>query len=271
MSYFTLLFVFSFGLIIGSFLNCLTYRLSLPDFSFREGLKGRSFCPHCRHSLSWLDLIPLVSFALLKGKCRYCGGRISWQYPLGEALAGLLFVLIFQKYFSEITPFLSLLNVFYYWTMASFLLIIFFFDLKHQLIPNIIIYLAIGLAAVRLFFLAWNFGQWDLEIIISAGWGILPSFFLLAINLFSRGRWMGLGDFNLALLMGLILGWPGIIFAFVLAFYSGALAGLAMVIAGMKKMKSEMPFAPFLVAGTWAVILWESRLASWYERLFLLE
>jgi leader peptidase (prepilin peptidase) / N-methyltransferase len=265
------IFIFVFGLIIGSFLNCIIYRLNSPEFSFKKSLAGRSFCPYCRHSLNWQDLIPLFSFLFLKGKCRYCGGSISWRYPIVEITTGFLFVFFFQKYFSIDTYISSWINIAYYWFITSSLLIIFFYDLKHQLIPDKIVYPAIGLSFLFLFFNIWNFGNWNFYEIISTGTGIIPSFFFLAINLFSQGKWMGLGDFKLALLMGLVLGWPAILFALILAFYSGAIIGIAAIISGSKKMKSEIPFAPFLVAGTFATIFWQDEFTSWFERLFLLE
>ncbi len=90
--------VFIFGLIVGSFLNCIIYRLQ-TDESF---LKGRSFCPNCKHTLSWQDLIPIFSFIILKGKCRYCQNKISLQYPLVELATGILFILVLNYTFSNL-------------------------------------------------------------------------------------------------------------------------------------------------------------------------
>ena len=97
------LFIFVFGTICGSFLNCVIYRLALPSFSLKNlgGLKGRSYCPHCKHILNWRDLIPIFSFLILKGKCRYCSQKISWQYPLVELATGILFVLVIHYTFSN--------------------------------------------------------------------------------------------------------------------------------------------------------------------------
>src|SRR3989338_1260199 len=86
-------FIFIFGLIVGSFLNSVVYRLE----QCQSFIKGRSFCPYCKHQLSWLDLVPVFSFLILKGKCRYCQKKISWQYPLVEFFTGILFVLIFSR------------------------------------------------------------------------------------------------------------------------------------------------------------------------------
>src|SRR3989344_7194452 len=105
LDYFVYFYIFIFGLAAGSFLNCVIYRLELSeDTGSRPGkksfsfLRGRSFCPHCKHNLSWPDLIPVLSFIALRGKCRYCQKSISWQYPLVEIATGALFVLIFNQF-----------------------------------------------------------------------------------------------------------------------------------------------------------------------------
>src|SRR3989338_82072 len=140
--------VFVFGLAVGSFLNAFIYRLEL-----REGLElnlvkhkpsvlqGRSFCPHCGHTLAWYDLIPLLSFLLLRGECKYCSQKISLQYPLIELVCGLLFVAIFI-YFVDGRP-QHILYLGYLWVIASSLIGIFVYDLKHFLIPDKVLYPAI--------------------------------------------------------------------------------------------------------------------------------
>jgi prepilin signal peptidase PulO-like enzyme (type II secretory pathway) len=122
--FFGYFFSFVFGLCIGSFLNCLIYRLETE-----KTLKGRSFCPHCKHTLSWKDLIPVFSFAILGGKCRYCKNKISWQYPAVELATALVFLAIFAHTASPT----NLLFLFY---IAASLVAIFVYDLKHYLIPD---------------------------------------------------------------------------------------------------------------------------------------
>ena len=128
--------VYIFGLIVGSFLNCVIYRLE----EGKSFLKGRSFCPDCKHTLSWQDLIPLLSFLILKGKCRYCKKPISWQYPLVELATGILFILILN--FSTRPGGVILFVV------SCFLIVIFVYDLKHYIIPDKIIYPAIAIALI---------------------------------------------------------------------------------------------------------------------------
>ena len=264
-------FIFLFGLIVGSFLNCVIYRLETGG-SF---LKGRSFCPHCKKELTWQDLIPIFSFIWLRGKCRYCQQKISWQYPLVELATGLVFLLILRQFslpveaLSEAGIF-QFLNLIYYWIIASFLIVIFVYDLKHYIIPDKIIYPAIIVSAVwyaaaKIFFNLYTGG----EILKIACAALASAAFFLFIVLVSRGKWMGAGDIRLAFLMGLFLGWPGVLVALSLAFYGGAIVGLGLIAFGKKKFKSEVPFAPFLVAGTFLALFWGNELAGWYQTIFL--
>jgi len=261
--------IFIFGLIVGSFLNSIIYRLSSGE-SF---LIQRSYCPHCKHILSWKDLIPLFSFLILKGKCRYCRQKISWQYPLVEIATGSLFLLIFNFQLpsvisegeEEIYLFaFNFLNLIYYLVIACFLIIIFVYDLKHYIIPDKIIYPAIGIAFIYRLFEIWKFGHWNLFGIRDLGFGIWPSLFFMAIILISRGRWLGLGDVKLAFFMGLFLGFPNVLFALFLAFSIGAIIGIGLIIAGKKTLKSEVPFGPFLVAGTFIALFWGRAIIDWY-------
>jgi leader peptidase (prepilin peptidase)/N-methyltransferase len=262
MEFLIYLFVFIFGLAVGSFLNCVIYRLETGE-SF---LKGRSYCPHCKHVLAWKDLIPIFSFLILKGKCRYCKKKISFQYPLVELFIGILFVLAIPIYGGRTS-----IDLIFYWVLTCFLIIIFVYDLKHYLIPDKIIYSAIALTLLYQFFKIWNFGHWDLFGIWNLVIGILPSLFLLAIILISHETWMGFGDFKLSILMGLILGWPKILVALFFAFLSGAIVGLILILLKRKTMKSQIPFAPFLVSGTFFTMFFGEKIIDWYLNLILLK
>jgi len=140
-------FIFLFGLVVGSFLNCVIYRLETEQ-SF---LKGRSFCPHCGYPLAWKDLIPLLSFLILKGKCRYCGEKISGQYPLVELATGTLFLLV-AYYFLFPLNVIHIVKTCYLLIVASFLIVIFVYDLKHYIIPDKVIYPAIVFVVLYQFF-----------------------------------------------------------------------------------------------------------------------
>jgi len=248
--------VFIFGLIVGSFLNSIIYRLP----SGKSFLIQRSYCPYCKHKLSWKDLIPIFSFLILKGKCHYCKKAISWQYPLVELTTAILFLSFFIFHFS-----------FFIFIIACFLIIIFVYDLKHYIIPDKIIYPAIGTA----FF--YQFLRLVLNEVVVLGFGILnplssailASLFFLLIVLFSRGKWMGLGDVKLAFFMGLFLGFPNILIALFLAFFIGAIIGIGLIMSGKRTLKSEVPFGPFLITGTFIALFWGQAIINWYLNLFL--
>ncbi len=269
------------GLAVGSFLNCFIYRLALPNFSFKDltGFKNRSYCPSCKHILSWQDLIPVVGFLLLKGKCRHCRQKISWQYPLVEVSTAIIFLLIFNFQFSSATEtnlaaeqiFFNCLSLAYYWIISALLIVIFVYDLKHYIIPDKIIYPATAIVFIYQAFKVFdfNFNSLDLKILINPiSSAFFASLFFLAMVLMSRGRWMGIGDIKLAFLMGLFLGWPNILIALLFAFYSGALIGLGLIIFGKKKLKSKIPFGPFLAAGTFFALFLGKNLLICCQGLF---
>jgi len=257
--FFNPFFIFLFGLAVGSFLNCLIYRLETGG-SF---LKGRSFCPHCKHVLNWQDLIPLLSFLILRGKCRYCQQKINWQYPLVELATGIIFLLVFLTYIH-----INIYTGVYLLIISCFLIVIFVYDLKHYIIPDKVIYLAIVLV-----FIYQLFGNWKLEIgnlqplLNPFSSALLASVFFLAIVLVSQGRWMGIGDIKLAFLMGLFLGFPNILVALFSAFLIGAIIGIGLIISGKKTLKSEVPFGPFLVTGTFIALFWGQEIINWYAKV----
>jgi len=283
------IFVFIFGLCIGSFLNCVIYRLEK-----NKKITGRSFCPHCKQQLEWQDLFPVFSFLFLKGKCRYCGKRISIQYPIVETITGLVFLLIFT-FFTEgeyrsgtnhffasafgrqfsIVQFSNLIFLFY---IASSLIVIFVYDLKHYIIPDKVLLPAIAVAfCYRLFenLLNWALIEgWEIKIKNLAPLGgyllaaLIGSGFFLLIFLVSRGRAMGFGDVKLAVLMGFLLGYPNILIALFLAFFFGAIIGLILMALRKKNLKSEISFGPFLITATLLSFLWGEQLIRYYLSLF---
>ncbi len=248
-------FIFLFGLAIGSFLNCVIYRIE----NNKSFLKGRSYCPLCRHTLNWQDLIPVFSFLFFKGKCRYCHKKISIQYPLVELMTGLIFLLIF--YFNNsVFNFFNLAFLFY---ITCVLIIIFVYDLKHYIIPDKVLFPAI--AIIFLYQLIFSFRLLNFNPL----WSGLAAFaFFLSIFLVSSGRWMGFGDVKLAFFMGLFLGYPNILVALFLAFFLGAIIGVGLIVFKSKNLKSEVPFGPFLITGTFLSLLWGNEIIRWYTNLF---
>lgn len=254
---FLYLIVFFLGLASGSFLNSIIYRLDTGE-SF---LLKRSHCPHCRHQLSWLDLIPVLSFLILKGKCRYCQSSISWQYPLIELVTGILFFSIFYFFYPQ------LLVIGYHLLISCLLIIIFVYDLKHYIIPDKVIYPAIGIAFIFNALNSYLINHKSFLNPLLTGLG--ASAFFLLIVLVSQGKWMGPGDVKLAALVGFFLGWPNILVTLFLAFFIGALIGVGLVISGKKTLKSEVPFGTFLVTGTFIALFWSKEIINWYLNLFI--
>jgi len=272
-----LVIVFLLGLFVGSFLNCLIYRLWHKE-SF---LKGRSYCPKCSHKLNWYDLIPVLSFLILRGKCRYCQKKISWQYPLVEISTALTFLLIFNLSANGQLPihsaswriaadFQNLIATCYLLLVSCFLIIIFVYDLKHYIIPDKVVYPAILISGTWYLVSGIFFNLYTkYEILNTVYAAIGAAAFFLFIVLVSQGKWMGLGDVKLVFLMGLLLGFPNILVALFLAFFIGAIIGIGLIIFGKKSLKSEIPFGPFLVSGTFIAVFFSQNLISWYLNLLL--
>jgi leader peptidase (prepilin peptidase)/N-methyltransferase len=255
-------FIFILGLMAGSFLNCVIYRLE-KNQGF---VAGRSYCPHCRHQLHWKDLIPVLSFFILRGKCRYCHQKISWQYPLAELITGFLFLLA-ATYNLQFTIF-GLVKTCYLFVIIGFLVIIFVYDLKHYVIPDKVIYPAIIVSGMWYFVSGIFFkfyARYEIPNIIYSALGAAAFFFLIV--LVSRGKWMGIGDIKLAFFMGIFLGFPGILIALFLAFLLGGIMGLGLVILRKKTFKSEVPFGPFLTAATLISLFWGEKIVSFYLNL----
>lgn len=245
---------FIFGLIIGSFLNVVVYRLNVA-----ESFLGRSHCPDCKNQISWYDNIPLFSFILLKMKCRNCQKKISWQYPLVEFFTGVVFALIGTYFFSYFDA-QSWITTTYFLVLVSLLLIIFVYDWKFMEIPMIIFWVALGISVGYVLFSDWiNFipelGIWNLSIFSGLIGAIIAFLFFFILVSVSKERWMGMGDAYLAFLAGFVVGYPKIMFTLVLAFFIGSVFSIILLVMKKKTMKSQVPFAPFLVSAIILIIL----------------
>ena len=245
----TMLIFFILGLIFGSFLNVVVYRLNLS-----QSILGRSHCPNCKKKIRWHDNIPVLSFIILSAKCRDCGEKISYKYPLLEVLTGLVFALAGNYFFVFSSP-NSWIETAFYLGAFFLLLIVFSYDLSHMEIPMIILWIAMGWIAVFYIFMDWisfnpQGGILSVRIYSGALAGVFAFLIFFALSAGSREKWMGMGDAYLALIVGFIVGWPAIFAALLLSFAIGAAAGVLLIIFGKKTMKSRIPFAPFLVTGT---------------------
>lgn len=281
MSWFTIIVLFVFGLATGSFVNVLGLRYDADKFIFsRSVVGGRSRCPKCRRTLRSYDLIPVVSFLLLKRRCRYCGRSISFQYPIVEILSGFIFVFVPAR-----------LSVYYllpatYYLLASLWILVFLLllimsliDLRLSVIPDEIDVLLVFFGILFLVFLPPN----SLPILGSAsatlGFYANPWFnrFLAAfvgavffgfLIFITRGRGMGMGDLKLIIPLGLIFGWPAIVLVIAAAFIIGALVGLGLIIFKNKTLKSAVPFGPFLALSSAVIFFFGAEIVGFYLRIF---
>lgn len=232
-------FFFIFGTIIGSFLNVVILR-----FNTKSGIFGRSSCFSCGERLKWFELVPILSFVFLRSQCRNCKSKISYQYPLVELSTGFLFLIVYLKWFIGISTIIPLIVV-------SLLVIIFVYDLKHKIIPNGIVYSFIFISFVQLF-LQFESISFQIPSIIDLSAGPILFFPFFVLWFFSKGKWIGLGDAKLALGIGWMLGLVNGFSAIVFAFWIGALVSIALILFLKNKtlnIKSEIPFAPFLIVG----------------------
>jgi leader peptidase (prepilin peptidase)/N-methyltransferase len=255
-------FFFIFGLLIGSFLNVIIYR-----YNTHKSLGGRSHCMVCQNKLSWYELIPVFSFLGLRGRCKKCKIKISIQYPLVELIMGLVFLGLFFKFQNifYLDKLMFSITFLYYAFVFSLLMVISVYDLKHKIIPDMLV-LILGIISFIGLFL---FSSYGFDPHIPSMWEFLsgvviaiPFAFLWFV---SGGKWMGLGDAKLLVGLGWLIGMERIIVGTVLSFWSGAIVGVFLIFLSKffsKKysIKSEIPFAPFLVLGALFAFIFEIHL-----------
>lgn len=236
-------FVFVFGAVIGSFLNVCIYRL--PEQ--QSIAKPLSQCPHCHHPIRFYDNIPLFSYLILKGKCRDCGEKISWRYPLVELVTAILALLLFAKF--HLT-----LNFLVFFIFTAVLIVITFIDLDHQIIPDLL-----TLPGIPIFFLLAVFvvGVLWMEAAIGLliGGGVLFAI-ALGYEVITKREGMGGGDIKLLAMIGGFLGWKSLIFVLLFSSLLGAVIGIALVLIKKEDMKYAVPFGPFLSAAAVAYLFW---------------
>lgn len=238
-------FLFLIGIFVGSFLGVLSDRLPKNENPF----SGRSRCDYCKHALGVLDLIPILSFLILKRKCRYCDHKLSFSYPIIELTTGALFASTIYYLPSTIYDLL------FYLFIVSSLTVVFFADLKYGIIPDKIIFPAIIISFSYLLTTTPS----SLIINSISAVGAFGFFVLISLvfYLLTKKQSLGGGDIKLSLLMGLVLGFPNIIIGIYLAFLTGASVSIILIMWGRKKFfKDTIPFGPFLVIGTLLALFW---------------
>lgn len=259
------IYLFFLGLIIGSFLNVLIYRIPRKE----SPAKGGSKCPECGRPIRWHDNVPLFSYLVLRGKCRDCGSPISLRYPLVEFLTACLFLAVYVKELSKPTDILSLpglLSLAAYMYMAAVLVAVSFIDADFHVIPNKITYPSFFIGAVLL--LAADLSAWAHMLTgIAVGGGFLLVLFLVAPVLLKK-QGMGFGDVKLGAILGVFLGWH-VFLAIFLASIIGTVFGVVMISARKLKWQEHFAFGPCLAAGALLTYFFGTTMVAWYLDLFI--
>lgn len=250
------------GLILGSFVNALVWRLH----EGKDWVNGRSECPHCHHVLGPLDLIPVVSWLWLRGKCRYCHKKID-DNPLVELAVPVLFVLSYHFWPLELTGTNVVQFIFWLIFVVGFVALA-VYDLRWYLLPNTVVFPLIGLAVLQVVLVAILDMNWRIVAGAAGGALVVSGIFYLLFQM-SKGTWIGGGDVKLGIALGLLAG--GVIEGFLLLFTAsvlGMLVSLPLILQGKANRKTQMPFGPLLIAGLIVVKLFGAAIIGWYTGLF---
>lgn len=241
------------GLLIGSFLNCLIWRIYKE-----ESIMGRSYCPKCLHKISWYDNIPLLSFLMLKRRCRHCSAKISWQYPLVELVTSLLFVASFLSQTNIAAMPLLLVRD---WLLIVTFIIVFVYDLRWQLVPMIVVWPMIIVMVIFNIFIGYT---WQ-SILLA---GLAGALFFLIQYLITARRGLGEGDIWLGLLIGISLSEISLlIVSLALSYFIGALISMALLTGKRKGWKSKIALGPFLSFGIIMTLIYGQKIVFWYFNL----
>ena len=242
------------GLIWGSFLGAVVWRLD----DIKTIFKSRSKCDHCDAELNWYDIIPLVSFGILRGKCRKCRKNISFLYPLIEILTAALFVMVYLKWGISYEAILLVL-------ILSTAIVTLGYDAIHMQIIDQVVWLGIVLTLVLDAIV--SKGQYW-EALRIYGYGALIGVGLPIILVVpSKAKWMGEGDILIGLLVGLLVGFPGVLVALIIALLTGSIFGVGQIILKRKTIKDPIAFGPFMILGAMLAYFAGSNIISWYMGL----
>ncbi len=250
------LFVFVSGLLIGSFLNVCIYRLPRGE----SVVTPASSCPSCGSAIRPWDNIPLVSYVILRGRCRHCGGRISPRYPLVELLNGLFYLVVLWRFGLS-------LNSLFYMVYFSTLIVITFIDIDFQIIPDAIT--LPGTAAALLLGIFLIPDPFDRGSVLGAKQSILGLLIggglFYTVALVSRGG-MGGGDIKMMAMVGALTGWKGVLMTTFIGSLAGSIIGISLMLFKGKGRKTRIPFGPFLALGSVVSILYGEELLGLYLR-----
>ena len=262
------------GVTLGSFVNALVWRLHVGEKGAKGKkqtrnlsiLNGRSMCVHCKHQLAWNDLIPVVSWLALGGKCRYCKKSIFWQYPVVELMFSVLsvFSLVYWPY--ALNNAISW-TVFSLWIMllVPFVALV-IYDIRWMIMPTSLIYVSGILAALFVVSLSTASHSWRPVTDGLIGVASLGGFFWLLYQV-SGGKWIGGGDVRYAFVMGGLLGWQKALFGLALSSYLGTVLIIVLVLLRKYHKKMRLPFGPFLITATYLSLLFGQYAIDWYKSL----
>jgi len=243
--------IFILGLIVGSFSNVCIYRIPKNE----SIIFPASHCPKCHSPIKPTDNIPLLSYILLKGRCRNCKSKISIQYPIVELLTGLIYLIIYLIYGLNIQTLIYII-------LSSSLIIIAFVDLNEQVILGVLSLPGIAIGLILSSFVPYiSFINSALGVLVGGGIILIIRF---AGSVIFKKESMGLGDIELAAMVGAFLGWRYIIISLFLGFFLGALAGIILILSKIKSREDVVPFGPFIVLGSFITLFWGEKILSWY-------
>lgn len=261
----TILILFLYGLVFGSFINALIWRVK----NKKNWVSERSICPNCKKELKLQHLVPVFSWIWLKGKCAYCKKPISVQYPAVELLTGLVFAVSYVAWLNE---FFGLeVAIFALWLVISVVLVaLTVYDLKWMLLPNSFVLVLTLLSIFLVLLSAYSQRNW-VVIIDSIGGAVVLFGIFWCLFQVSKGTWIGGGDVKLAVPLGLIVGSP--LLAFLVLFGAsilGSIIAIPLLILKRAKVKTQLPFGPFLILATFLVFFWGQQFLNWYSNLLYL-
>lgn len=258
----SLIFSFLFGTVIGSFINVIIYRLKN---NIKGILNGRSFCPNCKKEIKAYDLIPILSFFFLKGKCRNCSKKISSKYPLVEFLTGIVFLYIF---WNTSINFIDPLKIGAYFIYSFILVTISVYDFYYKEIPTKLILSGIIIAFI-LSITSTFFPIFSPPLYTTLIAFLITFIFFGSQVYFSKERWMGWGDVFIGAFMAFILGWKLTLVAMFLSYILGSIVGVFLIIMFKHKGKTAIPFGPFLSLGTLIAMGYGNKILEWYLSLLI--
>lgn len=237
-------FIFLIGLVLGSFFNVIIFRFNTG----RGVIKGRSKCIKCRSIIKWFDLVPVLSYFLLKGRCRKCKGRISPLYPIVEISTAATLLLLFLR--TPVVSYLTALNV----LIVLLFVLILFLDIRYFIIPDkILILLIVVVAGLKL-----TSGNTNFFYLLISALGLTAFFAILF--LVSKGGWIGLGDVKLIFLIGLLLEYPASYVAIISSVWLATGFSIALLVLKRATMKTEVPFGSFLSVTTIIFLIFNNEL-----------